>query len=101
MWTEGTAQMLLLLELLGRNDDTPPLRAAIERQRTADGGYYASGASRLPTGFMLDTDPSQPRLYYRLPHLGAAAWVALAERRFNPFTATAALPTKRNAQSAR
>ncbi len=94
VWTEGTAQMLLLMELLGRDDDTPPLRAAIERQRAASGGYYASSASRLPTGFMLATDPSQPRLYYRLPHLGAAAWVALAERRFNPFTATAALPAR-------
>jgi hypothetical protein len=93
-WTEGTAQMLLLMELLGRRDDTPPLRAAIERQRAANGGYYATSASRLPTGFMLATDPSQPRLYYRLPHLGAAAWVALAERRFNPFTATAALPAR-------
>jgi hypothetical protein len=92
IWTEGTAQMLLLMELLGRKADAALLRAAIERQRAPDGGYYASSASRLPTGFMLATDPSQPRLYYRLPHLGAAAWVALAERRFNPFTATSALP---------
>lgn len=94
IWTEGTAQMLLLMELLERKDDAAVLRAAIERQRAPEGGYYASSASRLPTGFMLATDPSQPRLYYRLPHLGAAAWVALAERRYNPFTATSALPIR-------
>lgn len=92
VWTEGSAQMLLLLELSARKNNAAPLRAAIERQRLANGAYYASSATRLPTGFMLATDPSQPRLYYRLPHLGAVAWVALADRRFNPFTATTALP---------
>lgn len=94
VWTEGSAQMLLLFELLGRKDEASKLRAAIKRQRTPDGGYYASSTSRLPTGFMLDTDPSQPRVYYRLSHLGAVAWVALAERRFNPFTTTSALPIR-------
>lgn len=92
LWTEGSAQALLLFELLGRKADAQRLRKAIERQRAPDGGYYASSKQQLPTGFMLATDPLQPRLYYRLPHLGAVAWVALAERRFNPFTGTFALP---------
>lgn len=89
LWTEGSAQALLLFELLGR--DSQALRKAIERQRTPEGSYYASSKQRLPTGFMLATDPLQPRLYYRLPHLGALAWVALAEKKFNPFTADFAL----------
>jgi len=57
-------------------------------QRSPDGGFYATSVRGLATGFMLDTDPAKPRLYFRLPHLGAASWAALAERGFNPFTAT-------------
>jgi hypothetical protein len=101
VWTEGSAQALLLLKLLqadpksrspAREKQIQQLRAAIEKQRTKDGSYYASGTQRLPTGFMLATDPLQPRLYFRLPHLGAVAWVALAEKGFNPFTGEFALP---------
>ena len=92
VWTEGSAQMLLLLKLAKRDAEAAQLRKVIEKQRTPEGSYYASGAQRLPTGFMLATDPLQPRLYFRLPHLGAVAWVALAEQGFNPFTGTFALP---------
>lgn len=86
IWTEGTAQVALLLSLLGMPDETRVLITALERQRTPDGSYFASSTTALPTGFMLQTDPSMPRLYFRIPHLAALAWVALAEERFNPFT---------------
>lgn len=89
VWTEGTAQMALLLELIGRKTS---LLTVIEAQRSPDGGYFATNGNQLPTGFALDTDPTQPRLYFHLPHLGAAAWAALAERGFNPFTLTNRLP---------
>jgi hypothetical protein len=93
VWTEGTGQMALLLKLLGRTEEVQPLMAVIESQRLPDGGgFYATSVQELPTGFMLDTDPTKPRLYFRLPHLGAASWAALAERGFNPFTATKGLP---------
>jgi hypothetical protein len=92
VWTEGTGQMALLLELLGRGEKAKSLIAVIESQRSPDGGFYAASVRALPTGFMLDTDPAKPRLYFRLPHLGAASWAALAERGFNPFTATRRLP---------
>jgi len=92
VWTEGTGQMALLLELLGRGEKAKSLIAVIESQRSPDGGFYAASVRGLPTGFMLDTDPAKPRLYFRLPHLGAASWAALAERGFNPFTATRRLP---------
>lgn len=94
VWTEGSAQMLLLLKLSKRDAQAQAVRKAIEKQRTPEGSYYAAGTQRLPTGFMLDTDPLQPRLYFRLPHLGAVAWVALAERGFNPFTGDFALPAQ-------
>ncbi|MDH6259207.1 hypothetical protein M2427_003135 [Bradyrhizobium sp. BR13661] len=92
MWTEGTGQMALLMELLGRTERAKALIAAIESQRSPDGGFYATSARALPTGFVLDTDPTRPRLYFRLPHLGAASWAALAETGFNPFTMTRGLP---------
>jgi hypothetical protein len=79
IWTEGTAQMALL-------QGNPSLQAVIESQRSPDGGYYATSAAQLPTGYGLESDPAKPRLYFRLPHLGAAAWAALAETGFNPFS---------------
>ncbi len=92
LWTEGTAQMALLAALAGRRDEAAELNRAVAAMRTPDGAYYASNRSALPTGFMLQTDPTKAREYFRIRHLGAAAWAALAERRFNPFTGTRALP---------
>ena len=92
VWTEGTGQMALLMELLGRTGKAKSLIAVIESQKSPDGGFYATSVRELPTGFVSDTDPTKPRLYFRLPHLGAASWAALAERGFNPFTATKRLP---------
>ena len=91
-WTEGTAQVLLLLKLLHRQALLAAPEAAIAAARAPDGGYYATTVAALPTGFMLDTDPDKPRLYLHLEHLGAAAWVALAELGFNPFTGSRSLP---------
>ena len=84
--------MALLMELLGRTGKAKSLIAVIESQKSPDGGFYATSVRELPTGFVSDTDPTKPRLYFRLPHLGAASWAALAERGFNPFTATKGLP---------
>lgn len=91
-WTEGTAQVLLLFRRLHRDTLVRAPEAAIEAARAPDGGYYATTVAALPTGFMLDTDPSKPRVYLHLEHLGAAAWVALAEQGFNPFTGGRSLP---------
>ena len=92
LWTEGTAQMALLAALTGRREEAAALNRAIAAMRTPDGAYYASDRSALPTGFMLQTDPTKAREYFHIRHLAAAAWAALAERRFNPFTGTRDLP---------
>ena len=91
-WTEGTAMTELLRKLLGNEAPASPAAAAIALARAPDGGYFATTAAALPTGFMLDTDPAQPRVYRHLEHLGAAAWVALCDRRYDPFTAARSLP---------
>ncbi len=86
LWTEGTAQVALLDALSGRNREAAALNNVIATMRTKDGGYYASSTSALPTGFMLDTDPTKAREYFHIAALAPLAWAALAERRFNPFT---------------
>ncbi len=90
-WTEGSAQMALLLRLSGAAASATDLLRTIGSQRHADGWYNAAAAT-LETGFAADADPSQARRYFRLPHLGATAWVALAQTGFNPFTRRRTLP---------
>jgi hypothetical protein len=92
LWTEGTAQVAVLLQLLHHQARARALRAAIDSERTPDGGYYASSSAATPTGFMLATDPTVPRVYFHLEHLGAAAWAALADQGYNPFTGGRSLP---------
>jgi len=92
LWTEGTAQVALLLELSGRAADAQDLIRALAPMRSADGAYYASGTAQLPTGFMLETDPSQPRQYFHIVHLAALSWAAIASKTYNPFTRTKSLP---------
>jgi hypothetical protein len=91
-WTEGTAMTELLRKFLGSGAAVPAAVAAIGLARASDGGYFATTTAALPTGFMLDTDPAQPRVYRHLEHLAASAWVALCDRGFDPFTASRALP---------
>lgn len=91
VWTEGSAQMALLLRLLHQDEAATRLAAIVEAQRSPGGGYFASDAASLPTGFAL-SDGSGLRFYFHQRHLGATAWAALAERGFNPFLAAARLP---------
>lgn len=91
VWTEGTAQAALLAALMRQPQQAARLLATVERNRAPDGSYFAAD-HQTDTGFRLDTDPAQARTYFHMPHLGALAWTALAQRRFNPFNGTRALP---------
>ncbi len=91
IWTEGTAQAALLAALMDQPRQAARLMAAVERNRAPDGSYFAADRD-TDTGFRSDADPSQARRYFHMPHLGALAWAAMAERCFNPFTLAAALP---------
>ncbi|MEI9988494.1 MAG: hypothetical protein WDM86_00505 [Rhizomicrobium sp.] len=85
LWTEGTAQAALLMRVLHRDAEAAALDRAIAAMRMPDGAYYAADTAAQATGFMLDTDPTQPRGYFHIPALAPLAWAALAERGFNPF----------------
>ena len=92
VWTEGTAQATLVWALLGHLDKAEQAGRAVEGQRAPGGGYFATPQLRLKTGFADAANPGMQRYYFHLPHLAAAAWAALAEKHFNPFIASAALP---------
>ena len=92
IWTEGTAQAALLMSLMDQPLQAARLMRVVERNRASDGSYFAASRD-TDTGFRLDSDPSQARRYFHTPHLGALAWAAMAQRRFNPFTFAAALPS--------
>jgi hypothetical protein len=92
IWTEGTQQVALYMRLTGRENQAQSLTKATNSLRTPDGGYYATNVKELPTGMFLDIDKTKPRVYFHIPHLAAAAWAALAERKFNPFTRNNKLP---------
>jgi hypothetical protein len=93
LWTEGSAQMQLLYAVLGQGGKAAELKVAIAEEKAPDGGYFATRDASSLTGFALASDPNLPRRYLHLSHLGALAWVALAERQFNPFTDSGSLPT--------
>jgi hypothetical protein len=92
LWTEGTAQAALVARLLGREEAAEALSAAVAAQRASSGGYYATPAASLDTGFADPASAGVERAYFHLPHLAAAAWAALAEKSYNPFLAEAKLP---------
>ena len=92
VWTEGTAQLALYRRLLGQRARAGALLRVLAKARAADGSYYATLKGALVTGFGLSTDPSKSRVYFHLPHLGALAWVALAQCGFDPFTLRRSLP---------
>jgi hypothetical protein len=92
LWTEGTAQAALTTKLLGHADMAAALNAAVAAERAPQGGFFATAEANMPTGFADPANPGAQRLYFHLPHLAAAGWVALAETGFNPFTEAQTLP---------
>jgi hypothetical protein len=85
LWTEGTAQAALVAGLSGETARAAALIHALDTMRTPHGGYYASAVPGLPTGFMLDTDPTKARQYFHIRALAPLAWAALVERRVDPL----------------
>jgi len=84
--------MALLLGLSGRDHEADNFMKAVDAMRAPDGSYYAANSRELPTGFMLETDPTQPRQYFHIAHLAAASWAAIAQQRYNPFIGSKSLP---------
>jgi len=90
IWTEGTAQAAVLMACTGHPDAAQELLETLTTLHAPRGGFYATDQAQLPTGFVLPTNPGAQRFYFHLSHLGATAWVALAQRKINPFAFGAA-----------
>ncbi len=87
VWTEGTAQGAAVLAALDRSSEAAKLLATASAQAAGDGLLYATSIDRLTTGLAIAPDSSNADFYYfRLPHIGATAWAALAAAGWNPFT---------------
>jgi len=88
LWLEGTAQAALAYRVAGRAHETSPLFATITKQFAPSGYVYATREPRITTGLALSAQSTSADFYYfRLPHLGATAWAALAALGRNPFVA--------------
>jgi hypothetical protein len=86
VWWEGTAQAALVYRALDRGDAADRLLKALARRFSPGGLLWATDAARITTGLALaPTSTTDDFYYFRLPHLGATAWAALAARGCNPF----------------
>jgi hypothetical protein len=86
IWTEGSAQAAATW--VARKGAAPEaLWQLLATQRADNGLYYATPSQRISTGLAIGPDSAGADLYYyRWPHLGATAWIALAATGWNPFT---------------
>ena len=88
LWLEGTAQAALAYSVAGDAGQAQNLFATIARQFAPSGYVYATREPRITTGLALSAQSASADFYYyRLPHLGATAWAALAALGHNPFAA--------------
>ncbi|MDM0034217.1 hypothetical protein QTI33_18935 [Variovorax sp. J22P271] len=86
IWTEGSAQAAATL-LAVKGAAPEALWQLLASQRADNGLYYATPSPRISTGLAIGPDSAGADFfYYRWPHLGATAWIALAATGWNPFT---------------
>ncbi|ANB16369.1 hypothetical protein [Dokdonella koreensis] len=87
IWSEGTAQAILVYRRAGRSREARIAYAELPPVRSASGYLDATDRPSITTGLAIGPDSTTDDFrYYRRPHLGATAWLVLAARRFNPFT---------------
>jgi hypothetical protein len=88
VWHEGTAQIAAAYKYIDRQDRRQAILSYLKKAQSLNGGIHATDRDGVTTGFTLND--GQPWLYYRRPHVGATAWLALAEQGVNPFGIIAA-----------
>jgi hypothetical protein len=87
VWSEGTAQAALVYRALGAEEKADRRLAWLAGEVSPGGLLWATNKPRITTGLALSPQSTRDDFYYyRLPHLGATAWAALAATGWNPFT---------------
>ena len=79
IWLEGTAQAALAYRVRGDRAAADRRLDCVAREFGPGGYVYATREPRITTGLAADA------YYFRLPHLGATAWAALAAKGRNPY----------------
>jgi hypothetical protein len=93
VWFEGTAHVAVARAFTGDDTGAEVLRTELRRAQQTLGngrGIVAAAHDGVSTGF--DTSANTPFRWFRRLHVGATAWLAFAQRGFNPFYATTAGP---------
>jgi hypothetical protein len=83
IWFEGTAQMAAAFAFNGQKDKQKSVVNFLKASQHTSGGLFASDREVITTGFHMKD--GEPWLYYKRLHVGATAWMALAEKSLNPF----------------
>ncbi len=81
VWLEGTAQAALAYRVRGDRAAADLRLGCVAREFSRNGYIYATREPRITTGL------AGGAYYFRLPHLGATAWAALAALDRNPYVA--------------
>jgi hypothetical protein len=84
-WFEGTAQVAAAYQMIGNSAKSSSILSGIHSAQLASGAMPATDGACLNTGFTLDD--GQPWEYFPRAHVGATAWLSLAENGVNPFGA--------------
>lgn len=83
IWYEGTAQMAVAYHYTGQLEQSQALLSTLLAAQDSSGGISAVNRDGLTTGFTLPT--GEPWFYFKRLHVGATAWMVLAEKGANPF----------------
>lgn len=86
-WLEGTAQAALVYRRSGNDAAARALFATVAANFAPGGLLFATREARITTGLAAGEAKAADFYYYRLPHVGATAWAALAALDFDPFVA--------------
>ncbi|WP_300618588.1 hypothetical protein, partial [Dokdonella sp.] len=79
IWVEGTAQAALAYRVRGDRAAADRRLGCVAREFGPGGYVHATREPRITTGLAAEA------YYFRLPHLGATAWAALAALGRNPY----------------
>jgi hypothetical protein len=82
-WFEGTSQVALAYLLVGNSAKWAEILTGVHSVQIPSGGVPATDGTCLNTGFTLNN--GQPWEYFPRVHVGATAWLSLAENGVNPF----------------
>ncbi|MFA7062222.1 MAG: hypothetical protein WC156_15565 [Pedobacter sp.] len=83
VWYEGTAQMTEAFRYVGRQASADTYLALLKAAQLSTGAIPAANKESITTGFKLSDGSDW--LYFKRPHVGATAWLLLAEKGVNPF----------------